>query len=158
MPGMENFAPERTLTSKGFSPVRSFCPCSASSLARASSIWRSTLADNPPRIYSRQASVWMVNPGGTGNPAFVISANPAPLPPSTSFILPLPSALPPPNEKTYLVLLLESLFPASGRVVVAITRPFLFGGFFCIFRNNFREIGDRGEFLYQPLQQSKPVG
>ncbi len=34
MPGMENFAPERTLTSSGFSPVPSFCPCSASSLAQ----------------------------------------------------------------------------------------------------------------------------
>ena len=44
------------------------------------------------RMYSRQASVWIVNPGGTGSPALVISARPAPLPPSTSFILPLPSA------------------------------------------------------------------
>ena len=56
-----------------------------------------------PRMYSRQASVWMVNPGGTGRPALVISARPAPLPPSTSFILPLPSALPPPKKYTYLV-------------------------------------------------------
>ena len=30
MPGMENFAPERTLTSSGFSPLPSFCPCSCS--------------------------------------------------------------------------------------------------------------------------------
>ena len=51
-----------------------------------------------PRMYSRQASVWMVNPGGTGRPALVISARPAPLPPRMSFILPLPSALPPPKE------------------------------------------------------------
>src|SRR5205809_944896 len=34
----------------------------------------------------------MVNPGGTGNPALVISAKPEPLPPSTSFILPSPWA------------------------------------------------------------------
>ena len=27
MPGMENFAPERTLTSSGFSPLPSFWPC-----------------------------------------------------------------------------------------------------------------------------------
>ena len=44
-----------------------------------------------------------MNPGGTGNPTFVISARPAPLPPSTSFILPLPSALPPPKKYTYWV-------------------------------------------------------
>ncbi len=30
----------------------------------------------------------MVKPGGTGKPALVISARPAPLPPSTSFIVP----------------------------------------------------------------------
>src|SRR5512142_3235174 len=44
----------------------------------------------------------MVKPGGTGNPALVISARPAPLPPSSSFILPWPSALPPPKKYTYL--------------------------------------------------------
>src|SRR5262249_39399700 len=33
----------------------------------------------------------MVKPGGTGNPAFVISATPAPLPPSSSRIVALPS-------------------------------------------------------------------
>ena len=37
-------------------------------------------------------------PGGTGRPALVISARPAPLPPRSSFILPLPSALPPPKK------------------------------------------------------------
>ena len=46
----------------------------------------------PVRMYSRQASVWMVKPGGTGKPALVISASPAPLPPSSSFIFPWPSA------------------------------------------------------------------
>src|ERR1700691_5180702 len=35
----------------------------------------------------------MVNPAGTGNPMRVISAKPAPLPPSKSFISPLPSAM-----------------------------------------------------------------
>ena len=104
MPGMENFAPERTLTSSGFSPLPSFWPCSSSSFLSAASIWRSTSAETPlVRMYSRQASVWMVKPGGTGRPALVISARPAPLPPRSSFILPLPSALPPPKEKTYLV-------------------------------------------------------
>ena len=66
-----------------------------------------------------------MNPGGTGSPAFVISANPAPLPPSTSFIFPFPSALPPPNEYTYFVpdgLLgfFVSFSSVSGRVIVAI--------------------------------------
>jgi ClpP class serine protease len=65
----------------------------------------------PVRMYSRQASVWMVKPGGTGRPALVISARPAPLPPRTSFILPLPSARPAPKENTYFV-------PVCGAVAI----------------------------------------
>ena len=42
MPGMENFAPERTLTSSGLSAPPSFCPCSCSRCSSASSIWRLT--------------------------------------------------------------------------------------------------------------------
>src|SRR5208282_6549539 len=106
-------------------------------------VWRSTSFDTALwRMYSRQASVWIVNPGGTGRPRFVISANPAPLPPRTSFIFPLPSALPPPKEYTYLVapgfaalisvglefavfdsVVFVSAISASGRVVVAILCP-----------------------------------
>src|SRR5271170_5273341 len=82
-------------------------------------------------MYSRQASVWMVNPGGTGRLALVISARPAPLPPSSAFILPLPSALPPPKKYTYFVIaafgclvfvsaVFVSIISVSGRVVVAI--------------------------------------
>src|SRR4030088_2479091 len=82
-------------------------------------------------MYSRHASVWIVKPGGTGSPAFVISASPAPLPPRTSFILPLPSALPPPKKYTYFVVAgfvavifvsagFVLMMPVSGRVVVAI--------------------------------------
>src|SRR4030095_1048062 len=47
-----------------------------------------------------QTSVDMVNPGGTGKPALVISASPEPLPPSKSFMWRLPSALPPPKKYT----------------------------------------------------------
>jgi hypothetical protein len=36
-------------------------------------------------MYALQASVEIVNPGGTGNPRFVISARFAPLPPSKNF-------------------------------------------------------------------------
>src|ERR1035437_3015604 len=43
----------------------------------------------------------MVNPGGVGRPALVISARPAPLPPSRSFIPPLPSGSPPPHAYMY---------------------------------------------------------
>src|SRR6266704_3539595 len=74
----------------------------------------------------------MVNPGGTGRPAFVISARPAPLPPRSSFILPLPSALPPPNEYTYLVagfVLLDGT-SVSGIVIVAMSAfPFFMMSF-----------------------------
>src|SRR5262245_52431148 len=45
-------------------------------------------------------SVEMVNPGGTGRPAFVISARPEPLPPKVSFIVRSPSALPLPKKYT----------------------------------------------------------
>src|SRR5688500_12140527 len=48
------------------------------------------------------ASVEIVNPGGTGRPALVISARPEPFPPSTSFIVRSPSALPLPKKYTYL--------------------------------------------------------
>src|SRR4051812_14186751 len=48
-------------------------------------------------------SVEIVNPGGTGSPAFVISARPDPLPPSVCFIVRLPSAFPLPKKYTYFV-------------------------------------------------------
>src|SRR5579885_1025473 len=99
----------------------------------------------------------MVKPGGTGRPALVISASPAPLPPSTSFILPLPSALPPPKKYTYLMSVLEGTsISVSGSVVVAIINPLRFGGFLG-FGHDFRKIGDGGEFLEQGLQQRQPV-
>ena len=45
-----------------------------------------------------QTSVEIVKPGGTGSLARDISASPAPLPPSVSFIFPSPSAVSLPNE------------------------------------------------------------
>src|ERR1700682_5199432 len=164
MPGMENFAPERTLTSSGFSPLPSFWPCNSSSLWSTASIWCSTSAETPlVRIYSRQASVWIVKPGGTGSPALVISARPAPLPPRSSFILPLPSALPPPKEKTYFVAVFFSVVArlVSGRVCVAImgVRPLLFRRFFGFFAfgHDLGEIGDGGKFFQQRLQKRQAV-
>src|SRR3954469_7329169 len=47
-----------------------------------------------------QTPVEIVNPGGTGRPAFVISARPEPFPPSVSFIERSPSALPAPKKYT----------------------------------------------------------
>src|SRR5438874_1575837 len=55
--------------------------------------------------YMLQTSVAMVNPAGTGSPARHISANPAPLPPSVSFILPSPSVAVAPNDYTYFFIL-----------------------------------------------------
>src|SRR5579864_6908696 len=80
-----------------------------------------------------QTSVEMVNPGGTGTPARLISARPAPLPPRTSFILPSPSALPPPNAYTYFFI---GLLP------------------FCHY---FREVRYIGEFCEETLKQGQPV-
>src|ERR1017187_10109083 len=160
MPGIENFAPERTLTSRGLSPLPSFWPCRLSSLASASSIWRSAAFDTAlRRMYSRQASVCMVKPGGTGRPTLVISASPEPLPPRTSFILPLPSALPPPKEYTYFVVVgFASMISASGRVVVAIYRSSFLFRRFLTFGHDLGEVRDRGEFLNHGLQQSQAIG
>ena len=85
MPGIENLAPERTETSSGlsFDPKLRFAVFS--SLFRCSSISLSTAGGTLPLVamYARHASVEIVNPGGTGRPALVISARPEPLPPST---------------------------------------------------------------------------
>src|SRR5579862_6613610 len=67
-----------------------------------------------------QTSVDTVKPGGTGRPALVISARPAPLPPSRSFMWRLPSALPLPKKYTYLrdlrVEVLDVVAPRSALV------------------------------------------
>src|SRR5438046_1507825 len=54
-------------------------------------------------------SVVIVRPGGTGRPALVISARPDPLPPSRSFIVRSPSALPSPKKYTYFLALTDLL-------------------------------------------------
>ncbi len=68
-----------------------------------------------------QTSVEMVKPGGTGSPALVISARPAPLPPSRSFIVRLPSALPLP--KKYTCFFDFPVFAAAVFVFFAIISP-----------------------------------
>src|SRR5713226_8240993 len=57
-----------------------------------------------------QTTVEIVKPGGTGRPALVISASPAPLPPSRSFMLRLPSAFSAPKKYTYLAALTVGFF------------------------------------------------
>ncbi len=85
IPGMENFAPERTDSSSGSRGSPNVLPIRVCITCR----WRSTSASRPVGIapvrrYSRHASVVMVKPGGTGSPIRVISARLAPLPPSRS--------------------------------------------------------------------------
>src|ERR1700679_2192470 len=65
----------------------------------------------------------MVNPAGTGSPMRLISARLAPLPPSSGFIEPSPSALPAPHEYTYLRALVEADFLGEAP---AFARAFLF--------------------------------
>src|SRR3981081_4553848 len=60
----------------------------------------------------------MVKPGGTGSPALVISATPAPLPPSRSRIEALPSS----NRYTHFGVRLRRFAPAGVEVVVRVTR------------------------------------
>src|SRR6185312_17284590 len=86
IPGIENAAPDRTLTSSGSCRSPSRRPMVSSSWRSAIvTCTRSSPGSLPRDRYSRQASVVMVNPGGTGNPSLVISARFAPLPPSRSF-------------------------------------------------------------------------
>src|SRR4051794_31197109 len=55
----------------------------------------------------------MVNPGGTGRPMRHISARFAPLPPSSGFIVPLPSVLRP-KLYTYFPAAFGAVFDAAG--------------------------------------------
>ena len=100
MPGMENLAPERTLTRSGSDGTPSFLPISFSSLATASMNLIIDFLRHFVAVFKEEVTDLGRNgePGGTGTPALLISARPAPLPPSTSFMVPSPSAVPPPNE------------------------------------------------------------
>src|SRR6185503_11971501 len=85
-----------------------------------------------------QTSVEIVNPGGTGRPALVISASPDPLPPSRSFMFRLPSALPLPKKYTCFVDLGEAVLDLGGVLVLPLTvcaaRRFLVVAFLAISR------------------------
>ena len=100
IPGMENCAPERTLTSSGSCRSPSRRPV-LSSRCRSAIVTctRRSPGSEPRERNSRQASVLMVNPGGTGRPSLVISARFAPLPPSSAFWSLSPSV----KSYTYLV-------------------------------------------------------
>src|SRR3990172_2749170 len=94
IPGMLNFAPERTDTSSGFAGSPNRLPACSSTVCmrpRTSSISPSGTV-RPLFIYCTQALVMIVNPGGTGRPTRLISERPAPFPPSSSRIDALPSS------------------------------------------------------------------
>src|SRR6266536_3551376 len=77
--------------------------------------------------YALHASVVIVNPGGTGRPRRVISARFAPLPPSRSFMLVLPSE----KSHTHLRAFVRvvAVFRADFRVVFAgLLRRMVFAG------------------------------
>ncbi|OGS48657.1 MAG: hypothetical protein A3K68_06365 [Euryarchaeota archaeon RBG_16_68_13] len=90
---MENFAPDRTETRRGFpgSPNR-FPDAPSIEAIPTSTCFRSPGGDRPERLYELQAFVVIVKPGGTGRPSRVISASPAPFPPRRSRIEPFPSS------------------------------------------------------------------
>ena len=62
MPGIENFAPERTDTNSGSATLPSLRPIFFSSAATCFAISRSRPFGHPPFMYSRHASVVTVNP------------------------------------------------------------------------------------------------
>ncbi len=87
IPGMDTGAPDRTDRSRGTGPAPKLFSIRCSSPAiRAviSSPSSDGIADPDAARYSRQARVEMTKPSGTGSPAWVILARPAPFPPSRS--------------------------------------------------------------------------
>ena len=88
IPGIDSLAPERTDTSSGSSLSPSFLPACSSSRPIASAMPSSRPSGKllSAFMYATQASVVMVKPAGTrSTPSTrVISATPAPLPPSSS--------------------------------------------------------------------------
>ena len=99
MPGMENLAPDRTDTSSGSSGSPSRRPIAFSIASRCADTSPASSAGSLPVVRKVvQASVVIVNPGGTGRPRLVISARLAPLPPSRS----LRSLFPSLKSYTYL--------------------------------------------------------
>src|SRR3954467_10030618 len=76
----------------------------------------------------------MVKPGGTGRPRLAISARLAPLPPSRSRMLALPSALPSPKVNTHL-----PVFAVSGAAFAA-------GSFGALLFNGLRALAGGADF------------
>src|SRR5579883_682652 len=152
MPGMENLAPLRTLTSSGLPASPCFWPCNSSSRVSICRVCSSTSGETlrPRRKYSRHASVERVKPGGTGRPAFVISARPAPLPPSSSFILPFPSALPLPKKYAYFAM--RSLRVTPSRISARRASRSGAGN------DDEGEIGEAREFVAGPGEQRQAIG
>ena len=83
IPGIDAAAPERTETRSGVVglPSRFPIPSSIAASAASTSSWRPGGYAPPVSSNHAQASVVIVNPGGTGMPMATISASPAPLPP-----------------------------------------------------------------------------
>ena len=93
IPGIEKAAPDRTETKSGSDSSPRRLPERCSKAARCCLTSSSIPPGKLPLAFrkARQASVVMVKPGGTGRPARVISATPAPLPPSSARISVPPS-------------------------------------------------------------------
>ena len=99
IPGMENFAPERTLTSSGFVGSPNFFPICFFELRRGLQYLLIDLIWNLVPVLEVDVTDFGRDreSGRHRHPGAAISASPAPLPPRTSFIFPSPSAVPPPK-------------------------------------------------------------
>ncbi|CAB4690003.1 unannotated protein [freshwater metagenome] len=85
IPGMENFAPERTETRSGFLGFpNSLSKLFSKAFNELSISPLSPFGTSPDARNSLHACVVIVNPGGTGSPMRTISAKFAPLPPNKS--------------------------------------------------------------------------
>ena len=83
IPGIDTGAPDRTETSRGVGPPPKVRPvrCSRVDMAARTSASNPVGSCRPEVMNSRQASVVMMKPVGTGSPSALILARPAPLPP-----------------------------------------------------------------------------
>ena len=97
IPGIETAAPDRTDSKSGAVGSPNRRPVASSTPRSASRVWvhRPSGKTASWRWYATHASVVIVSPGGTGSPAAVMAARPAPFPPSSALASPTPSGVSP---------------------------------------------------------------
>ena len=154
MPGMENFAPERTLTSSGFSPLPSFWPCSSSKLLERGIHLAFDFGGDTVGAHVFPASLGLDGEAGRhGQPGIGHLGEAGAFAAEVIFHLAVAVGLAAAKGVNVLGagILVRGLKLVSGRVCVAIMSvlPLLFRRFFgfLAFSHDFGEIGNGGKFF-----------